>query len=119
MEKNASYKDLFIPSIHDAGLVFTQEVALKYITTFTKSKTIPSILDILSNYFLPHIGETNYKDKAYFLGHMVFKILRVFLKEEKATDRDSFRFKRVELPGNLLYDLFKEYYSLQQSNIIS
>ena len=29
-------------------------------------------------------------------------------KEKKGTDRDSFKYKRVELTGSLLYDLFKE-----------
>ena len=69
------------------------------------------------NYFLPHIGELNFKQKAYFVGYMVKKLLMVFTGKQKATDRDSFRFKRVETPGILLYDLFKEYYTLQQRDI--
>ena len=117
LKKNDTYVNLFIPSIHDAGMIFTQEVALKYIATLTKWKTIPNVLELLTNYFFPHMGEVNFKDKAYFLGYMVYKLLKVYLKEEKPTDRDSFRFKRIELPGTLLYDLFKEYYTLQQSNI--
>jgi DNA-directed RNA polymerase II subunit RPB2 len=114
---NSHYVDLFIPSVHDAGLVFNQEVALKYIATLTKGKTIPHALEILTNYLLPHIGEMNFQDKAYFIGYMVKQVLQVFVKEAKPTDRDNFRFKRIELTGSLLYDLFKEYYSLQQHNI--
>jgi len=117
LEKYATYVDLFIPSIHDANRVFSQEVALKFIATFTKGKTVPHALEILTNYLLPHIGEMNFLDKAYFLGHMVKQLLKVYTKEIKATDRDNFKFKRVELAGNLLYDLFKEYYNLQQKNI--
>ena len=117
LKQYASYIDLFIPSVHDAGQVFNQEVALKYIATFTKGKTIPHALEILTNYFLPHIGEMNFREKAYFVGHMVRQMLSVFLKETKPTDRDSFLFKRIELPGALLYDLFKEYYTLQQREI--
>ena len=117
LDKYSSYVDLFIPSIHDANRVFTQEVALKFIASFTKGKTIPHVLEILTNYLLPHIGEMNFNDKAYFLGHMVKQMLKVYTKEIKATDRDNFKFKRVELAGNLLYDLFKEYYNLQQKNI--
>jgi DNA-directed RNA polymerase II subunit RPB2 len=117
LDKYSSYVDLFIPSIHDAGRLFTQEIALKYIATFTKGKTIPHALEILTDYLLPHIGELNFKDKAYFIGYMVRQLLSVYTKETKPTDRDNFRFKRVELPGALLYDLFKEYYTLQQKNI--
>ena len=117
MEKYRSYIDLFIPCVHDAGRVFNQEVALKYIATFTKGKTIPHALEILTDYLLPHIGEMNFIDKAFFVGHMTKELLRVFTKDTKPTDRDSFAFKRVELPGTLLYSLFNEYYGLQQRNI--
>ena len=117
IKKNENYVDLFIPSIHDAGKIFNQNVALKYIATLTKGKTIPHVLEILSNYLLPHVGELNFIDKAYFIGHMVFELLKVYKKEKSATDRDSFKFKRVELTGSLLYDLFREYYTLQQKNI--
>ena len=116
-EKYAHYVDLFIPSIHDAGKIFNQEVALKYIATLTKGKTVPHALEILTNYLLPHVGEMNFQEKAYFIGYMVHQLLQVFMKERKATDRDNFRYKRVELTGSLLYDLFKEYYSLQQKEI--
>jgi DNA-directed RNA polymerase II subunit RPB2 len=116
-EKYAHYVDLFIPSIYDAGRLFNQAVALKYIATLTKGKTVAHALEILTNYLLPHIGEMNFQEKAYFLGYMVNQLLQVVTKERKATDRDNFRFKRVELTGSLLYDLFKEYYSLQQRSI--
>jgi len=117
LDKYDSHVDLFIPSIHDAGHVFTQEVAIRYIASFTKGKLITHALEILTNYFLPHVGEMNFLDKAYFVGNMVKQLLLVFTKETKPTDRDSFRFKRVELPGKLIYDLFKEYYTLQQKSI--
>lgn len=117
LEKNESMIDLFIPSIHDANRIFTQEVALKFISTFTKSKTTAHVHDILMNYFLPQIGELNYIQKAYYLGYIVYKLLLVYNKSDKPTDRDNFKFKRVDSPGRLLYDLFKEYFSLQQQNI--
>ena len=117
MEKHKSYVDLFIPSIHDASVLFTQETALKYIATFTKGKTIPHVLEILSDYFLPHVGEMNFKDKAYFIGNMVFTLLRTSLKEQAPTDRDNFKYKRVEVVGSLMYDLFKEYFTIMQHKV--
>lgn len=117
IDQNASYLEHLLPSIHDASKIFNQETALKYIATFTKEKTTAQVLFILSDYFLPHIGETNFREKAFYLGQMVFKLLKVMLKEEPATDRDSFIYKRIELPGMLLKELFNEYYSLQLANI--
>jgi DNA-directed RNA polymerase II subunit RPB2 len=117
LEKNKEYIDLFIPSVHDANKVFNQITALEFIKTFTKRQTINSVLDILMNYFLAHVGVTNFIDKAYFVGHMVYKMLRVFKKDDNATDRDNFKFKRVELSGTLIYDLFREYYLTQKRSI--
>jgi DNA-directed RNA polymerase II subunit RPB2 len=117
LEKNEEYIDLFIPSIHDANKVFNQETAIKYIASFTKRGTVSSAVEILSDYFLPHIGEINFLDKAYFLGYMVNRLLKVYTLQEKPTDRDNFRFKRVELTGSLIYDLFREYYLIQKRNI--
>ena len=117
LEENQSYIDLFIPSVHDANMVFSQSVALKYIASFTKRGTLSSVYDILMNYFLPHIGELNFLNKAYFVGYMVNKLLRVFTGKEKPTDRDSFKYKRIEVSGDLLSDLFREYYLIQQKHI--
>lgn len=117
MEKYSHLVDLFIPSIHDAGLLFTQDQCIKYIKTLTKGHTVSTVMDVLMNYFLPHVGELNFQEKAYFVGYMVRELLLVFIGEKKATDRDNFKFKRIEVSGSLLYDLFKEYYSLQQKQI--
>jgi len=117
MEKNKEYIPLFIPSVHDANVIFNQVSALEYIALLTKRKTVSGVYDILINYFLPHIGETNFLDKAYFIGFMVFKLLRVYTNAEPVTDRDNFKFKRLELSGVLIYDLFREYYLIQKQHI--
>ena len=118
IERNSSYVDLFIPSIHDASKIFDQRTALEFIATFTKRQSVPSVLEILMNYFLPHVGTNNFLDKAYFLGTMVHRLLRVSTKEDKPTDRDNFKFKRIEQTGKLIYDLFREYYLIQKQEIM-
>ena len=117
LKNNSSNIDSFIPSIHDASEVFSQEVALKFIAIFTKRQTVESVQEILMNYLLPHVGEDNYLDKAYFIGMMVNKMLNVSYGKEKPTDRDNFKFKRIDLSGTLIYDLFREYFLMQKKNI--
>ena len=117
LEMNSNMIDLFIPSVHDATKIFTQQTALEFIKTFTKKQTLSAVLEILMNYFLPHVGEDNFLNKAYYVGFMVNKLLRVFMKREKPTDRDNFRFKRVEMSGTLIYDLFREYFLIQNRGI--
>ena len=117
LNNNSNMIDSFIPSIHDASEIFTQEVALKYMSIFTKRQTIESVQDILMNYFLVHVGEDNYLDKAYFIGMMVNKMLNVSYGKEQPTDRDNFKFKRIDLSGTLIYDLFREYFLIQNKSI--
>jgi DNA-directed RNA polymerase II subunit RPB2 len=117
MDKYSNMIDLFTPSVYDAGSIMTQTTALKYIATFTKYKTTEHILEILSDYLLPHIGENNFKDKALFLGHMIFRLLRTYMGIDTPTDRDNFKYKRIELAGTLMYDLFREYYTIQLRHI--
>jgi DNA-directed RNA polymerase II subunit RPB2 len=117
MEKYQDFLPEFRPSIHDAGPIFTQRAALEYIALLTKWKQIHTAQLILADYFLPHIGETNYIQKAYYLGYMVLRLLRVHRKLDEPTDRDHFKYKRMELAGTLMSDLFREYYSLQLKRI--
>ena len=117
IEKYESMVDLFIPSVHDAASILTQQTALEYISHLIKVKTVVRTLEILSDYFLPHVGEINYATKAYALGNMVFRLLSVYTGLERPTDRDNFKYKRIELVGSLVYDLFREYYNIQQRQI--
>ena len=117
LEKYESMMDLFIPSVHDAGSIMTQKTALMYIASLTKYGTITYALEIMSDLFLPHVGELNFIQKAYYLGYIVFRLLSVYKGIEQPTDRDNYKYKRVELVGSLIYDLFREYYNLQQKEI--
>ena len=64
LKKHEELLELFIPSVYDAGNIL-QQAALNYIATLTKMKTISGVMDILMDYFLPHIGELNFKHKHY------------------------------------------------------
>ena len=109
--------DWFLPSVHDGATIQSQQDALEYLSILIKGRTIPRVLHILADYFLPHIGEINFLEKAYYLGHMVQKLYLVSNDIEPPTDRDNYKYKRVELIGSLLKDLFREYYLKFQSKI--
>jgi DNA-directed RNA polymerase II subunit RPB2 len=109
--------DLFEPSIHDAGPIMQQHSALKFIGELTKFHNEKYALEILTDYFLPHVGETNYLEKAYYLGYMVFRLLCASAGLEPPTDRDNLKYKRLEPFGTLFNDLFMEYYVMQKKHI--
>ena len=109
--------DLFEPSVHDAGPIMQQHTALKFIGELTKFHNEKYALEILTDYFLPHVGETNYMEKAYYLGHMVFRLLCASAGLDAPTDRDNLKYKRLEPFGKLFNDLFMEYYVMQKKHI--
>ncbi len=116
-EKFGFLEDLFAPCVYDAGQVMTQQAALHYISQLTKYHTVKYAMVIINDYLLPHVGESNYIEKAYHLGNIVFRLLCVSNGLEAPTDRDNYKFKRVEVVGSLLFDLFKEYYTIQMKHI--
>ena len=99
-------------SIWDLGdsNIYTSEDAFFYLSTLTKGKDYTYLQHVLVYELLPHIGD-NYVDKAYFIGHMVNKLLKMVLGIISPTDKDDYRYKRVNVAGSLLSNLFEDYYN--------
>jgi DNA-directed RNA polymerase II subunit RPB2 len=117
MSENKDLIELFRPSVHDANKIFTQRAAIEYIGVFIKGKSVVQAQHILMNFFLPQIGELNYQSKAFFLGYMVNKLVRVKANIDSPIDRDSLKFKRIKISGKLIHGLFNEYYTQQIKRI--
>ena len=107
----------FESCIHDAASIVTQYDAIHYISMFVKGRSISRTMRVLADYFLPHIGEINFVEKAYFLGYMVQRLLAVAVGIESETERDSYKYKRLQLIGPMMKNLFREYYTQQQKHI--
>lgn len=50
-DKYGHMMDLFIPSVHDAGAIMTQRLALEYIASLTKGKRVVHAQEILADFF--------------------------------------------------------------------
>lgn len=76
------------------------------------------MLNILKKDLLPHIemdaatcgAESAYLRKAIYLGYMVNKLVCCYLKIIPLDDRDSYMNKRLDTPGILMANLFRQYY---------
>lgn len=81
------------------------------------------LMKILTNLILPHVNsgtdnvEINMIWKAYYIGYMIHKLLKCYLKESKdveeyrgCDDRDSMVNKRIELSGILIGALFEQFF---------
>ena len=117
LDKYSDYLKYLVPCVHDAGQIFNQMNALEFIGSFTKVKTIKESYNILINYLLPHVGEMNFRTKALYIGHMVFELLKVIHKDQPVTDRDSFKYKRVDNTGYLMKELFLEYANIMYTEV--
>jgi len=77
--------------------------------TNTRKYNINNVLNILDKDILPHIGLTvddRYK-KIRFLGHLVRRLLLVYLDIIPSTDRDSYKNKRINPAGVSYAKVFK------------
>jgi DNA-directed RNA polymerase II subunit RPB2 len=99
------YEDILIPSIEDAWPITTQAMAIHFIATLTHQGTVASVLDILRNNLLSHVPN-KFKARAYYLGDMVQKIIKVNARISANTDRDDIRNQRLLTTGTLVRDLF-------------
>lgn len=75
----------------------------------TRKYNINNVLQILDKDILPHVGLTSddrYK-KIRFLGHLINRLLKVFLEIIPPTDRDSYKNKRINPAGVSYAKVFK------------
>jgi DNA-directed RNA polymerase beta subunit len=113
----------------DKGIkISTQEDALDYLIGKMKimNKTLNEtdkdikhaqkkkfLIKLLTNNLLPHVDENKTNkliNKAYYIGYMINKLVRVHLGRLTVDDRDSYVNKRIDLPGDLMYELYKQHH---------
>ena len=97
----------------DAIGVNTREDALEYILrnitgNMKNNKTIDNVESVLDTDLLPHISGKN--KKALYLGHMINKAISIYLGYESYDNRDSYINKRIDTPGMLMANLFRQCY---------
>lgn len=74
-----------------------------------KLQRLNIIRTILEKEFLPHVG-VDFRKKALYLGHMTNKLIHCYLGLWDLDDRDSYINKRVDSPGVLMANLFRQYF---------
>lgn len=97
--------------------VRTQEDAVVFISknciqTNTKESDRPAYAwQVIESELFPHMGVTaTRKEKLYFLGYIVKKLLLVQLGVKQVDNRDDYKIKRVDPSGDLIMGLFRTLY---------
>jgi len=119
---NIYYKDVMEvieSSIEDSANVKTQEQALEFISNNltniprdakNKEKIYEYVNYLLTNEYIPHVGESFIK-KGLYTGYLVLKLIECSLGKKDCDDRDSYLNKRIDNTGALLGALFRQYYT--------
>ena len=102
--------DNFIrPTILSSSILYTQEQAFEYISFLSTYKTIDHVKSILINEIFPNISI--FENKVKYLSYLVKQFINTCLNISLESDRDSYIYKRVDISGYLLSQLFYESYS--------
>jgi DNA-directed RNA polymerase beta subunit len=105
----------------DACDIHTQEQAhnalIRIMTGLNKTSNASDLLkNNIINDFLPHVGKS-YRRKALYLGYMIRKMIRIFLGYDSYDNRDSYMNKRIDTPGILMSNLFRQCYGKMTKEI--
>ncbi|ARF09480.1 DNA-directed RNA polymerase subunit beta [Indivirus ILV1] len=114
LEQTKNEKGVKILSQTDAinYLMTKMRIIKKYTETDKETKQKEKklhLLQLLKDNMLPHV-DNNYTEKAFYIGYMINRLLHCKLGRIPIDDRDSYINKRIDLPGQLIFELFKQYY---------
>jgi DNA-directed RNA polymerase II subunit RPB2 len=102
----------------------TQDINLLLLKRETRTRSSGSVYINLYSKLFPHCehvegqsASTLYRRKAYLLGHMLRMLMDVELGISENTDRDHFRFKRLDAGGDLCFQEFRRIYKEVSKNM--
>jgi DNA-directed RNA polymerase beta subunit len=115
---DSTFDSIIDESIQEASDVQTQEQAFAWLSTHVNSWSSRTtrqmkMEDILNSELFPHVGlDSSFTyAKACYLAHMTRKVLWVNSNRIINDDRDGYPNKRVDLPGFLMANLFRTYFT--------
>ena len=103
----------------------TQKAALEYIGTHSlhvikEEERFDYAYQVVHSDLFPHIGVTaSIKEKAYFLGYIINKLISTHIGNRKDDDRDNMMNKRVESTGILCQELFRQLFKKYTETILN
>ena len=114
-EKNY-FDNLIRPSVIDAKyinnkkeyMVYTQQKAIDYLKLRVQYQTTEHVRMVLSKDFFPNIE--SFENKKKYLGYLTLQFIKSAKGLLPLSDRDSYIYKRVDISGFMLAELFQEAY---------
>ena len=122
IEKNY-FDNLIRPSVIDSRyfhndkefVVNTQQKAIDYLKFRVQYGTIEHVKMVLSKDLFPNIEI--FENKKKYLGYLTLQFIKTAKGLVRLSDRDSYIFKRVDISGFMLAELFQEAYTKLRDSI--
>ncbi|WP_396189524.1 hypothetical protein, partial [Flavobacterium sp.] len=123
-EVEKRFFDNFIrPSVIDACYIFdkkahyiyTQEQALDYLKFRVQYGTLEHVKAVLTMDVFPNVPE--FKNKSKYLAYLTLQFIKTAIGIQAVSDRDSYIYKRIDISGFLLAELFHEAYEKLRDSI--
>ena len=95
--------------------IYTQEDAIKYLKNKVRYGTFEHVKSTLTMDVFPNISDFNSKGK--YLGYLVLQFIKTIINVIPISDRDSYIYKRVDISGFMLSELFQEAYQKLRDSI--
>jgi len=115
----SQYVDFILPSVRhcvdDSVNIFSQLDAIESMKNYVRYKSNEHVHSILTYDVFPNMGE-NYHGKAKFLGYLIRYMIDMILGTKPMVDRDAFGYKRIDLSGFLISQLFHNIYKRFRKN---
>ena len=88
--------------------IYTQDDALNYLYNKVRYATVEHVKSVIMTDIFPNIEEIENKGK--YLGYLVLQFIKTVIGTLPISDRDSYIYKRVDISGFKLTELFQESY---------
>ena len=95
--------------------IYTQNEALNYLKNKVKYSSIEHVKSVIMTEIFPNIDELDNKGK--YLGYLILQFIKTVIGTMPVSDRDSYIYKRVDISGFKLTELFQEAYIKLRDNI--
>ena len=98
---------LYIHNEKEYG-IYTQDDALNYLYKKVRYATVEHVKSVIMTDIFPNIEDIENKGK--YLGYLVLQFIKTVIGTLPISDRDSYIYKRVDISGFKLTELFQESY---------
>jgi len=99
----------------DEIYIYTQNDALNYLKNKVKYSSVEHVKSVIMTEIFPNIEELDNKGK--YLGYLILQFIKTVIGTMPVSDRDSYIYKRVDISGFKLTELFQEAYIKLRDNI--